>query len=155
MNATSKTWNPAMIGGILLLSYCLIIPIAANASAQGEPVSGTQGTGPQGQGLLPDQQSPEKPNETPPQAVEVERSVSTITIDIVGGKFKFKEIHVGKGEPVRWVNFDSVPLVVKIGKTESPPLQDKSEWTYIFKEAGKYPFHLKSNPKEKGTIIVK
>ena len=155
MNAYIKTRKPVTVGCVLLLSFCLITPIGAKEPGAGESSCEFRSAGQQRQGLLPQQEPTEKPQEKPVQEVEEEKPVTTITIDIIGGKFKFKEIHVGKGEPVRWVNFGSVPLVVKIGDTESPPLQDKSEWTHVFKTTGKHTFQIKSNPDEKGMIIVK
>ena len=87
----------------------------------------------------------------------VSSNASKVTIVISGGLFNPQALTIKKGSTVTWVNKDYAIYTItadNLGPT-SQALKYNGTYSYKFNIAGIYGYHLASNPKAEGTVIVK
>jgi plastocyanin len=80
-----------------------------------------------------------------------------VSVSIDNFSFSPKEITVGKGTTVTWVNRDDVPhTVVNGGKGfRSKALDTDDQFSFTFTEAGTYTYFCSVHPMMTGKVIVK
>jgi plastocyanin len=79
------------------------------------------------------------------------------TVHIKDLKYDPKEIKIKAGETVTWVNDDDKDHTIESDDKSfdsSPDLSHGEKYQFTFKKKGKYAYHCKYHPREKGVIIV-
>ena len=79
------------------------------------------------------------------------------TVHIKDLKYEPKELKIKAGETVTWVNDDDKDhtIVSDDGSFDSSDNLSRGEkYKFTFKKKGKYAYHCKYHPREKGVIIV-
>ena len=79
------------------------------------------------------------------------------TVHIKDLKYDPKELKIKAGETVTWVNDDDKDHTIESDDKSfdaSPDLSHGEKYKFMFKKKGKYAYHCKYHPREKGMIIV-
>jgi 3',5'-cyclic-AMP phosphodiesterase len=78
------------------------------------------------------------------------------TVKIDNFSFTPKSLTVKTGATVTWINQDDVPhnVVSTEKKFSSPVLDTDQNFTFTFREPGKYPYYCKIHPMMTGTVMV-
>jgi amicyanin len=83
-------------------------------------------------------------------------TASTKTVKIDNFSFTPKSLSVKAGATVTWINQDDVPhnVVSTEKKFASPVLDTDQNFTFAFREPGKYSYYCKLHPMMTGTVVV-
>lgn len=84
-------------------------------------------------------------------------SPTTASVSIAGFTFGPAEVTVSVGDTVAWVNGDPLPhtTTADSGAWSSPEMARGQRFTFVPKQAGRFPYHCAAHPVMRAVIVVR